>query len=162
MRKERAFSEESLNIVPINDFKRFQFEDGFETVLLVDDDPSLRKLMSEILSEGGYRVLEAANGQEAEFFVQKCIEGELHLLLTDVEMPGMGGRELAQKVRILHPEVKVLFTSGYPDVSDTRNATLQPGTVFLQKPFSTGLLIHKVREVLESPAPNGSPSSMKN
>jgi len=154
MRKETAFSGESLEAMnhPGNDFKGFQFEDGYETVLLVEDEPSLRKLMSEILCGRGYRVLEAANGQEAQFFVQKCIEGELHLLLTDVEMPGMGGRELAQKVQILHPEVKVLFTSGYPDDTDTRNATLQAGTVFLQKPFSTGLLIHKVREVLDSPA----------
>jgi CheY-like chemotaxis protein len=147
---------------PGNDLRDFQLRGRYETVLLVEDDPSLRDLMSEILSEEGYGVLEAANGQEAEFFVQNCIEGEFHLLLTDVEMPRMGGRELAQKVRILHPEVKMLFISGYHDVSDTRNAALQPGTVFLQKPFSKGLLVRKVREVLDSPAPNGGPSNMKN
>ncbi len=119
---------------------------GDETVLLVDDEPSVRGAASAVLSEQGYNVVEAANGQEAMCFAQECPEGELDLLLTDVVMPVMGGRELAGHLRAVHPAAKVLFMSGYAD-----DGLSQDSADFMQKPFGVAALALKAREVLDRP-----------
>jgi len=122
---------------------------GSETVLLVEDEPSVRDLAHRLLNQAGYKVLEAANGEEALRVVQEHIGEKIHLLLTDVVMPQMGGKELANQLKNLRPDVKVLYTSGYTDDAIVHHGVLDPGTHFLQKPFSPKTLTHKVREVLD-------------
>jgi two-component system cell cycle sensor histidine kinase/response regulator CckA len=122
---------------------------GSETVLLVEDEPSVRNLAHHLLNQQGYKVLEAANGEEALRVAQEHIGEKIHLLLTDVVMPQMGGEELANQLKILRPDVKVLYTSGYTDNAIVHHGVLEPGTHFLQKPFSPKTLSHKVREVLD-------------
>jgi CheY-like chemotaxis protein len=122
---------------------------GSETVLLVEDEPSVRDLALRLLKQQGYKVLEAANGEEALRVVQEHIGERIHLLLTDVVMPQMGGKELANQLKLLRPDVKVLYTSGYTDDAIVHHGVLEPGTHFLQKPFSPQTLSHKVREVLD-------------
>jgi PAS domain S-box-containing protein len=122
---------------------------GRETVLLVEDEPSVRDLAHRLLNQQGYKVLEAANGEEALRVVQEHNGEEIHLLLTDVVMPQMGGKELAEKLETLRPDIKVLYTSGYTDDAIVHQGILEHGTYFLQKPFSLQTLSHKVREVLD-------------
>ena len=122
---------------------------GDETVLVVEDDPSLRALAARVLRYQGYKVLEATNGDEAIAIARENIQGKIHLLLTDVVMPHMGGRELVRRMKTLHSEIRVLFISGYTDHAITHHAGLKPGTPFLQKPFSPTALAKKVREVLD-------------
>jgi two-component system cell cycle sensor histidine kinase/response regulator CckA len=100
------------------------------------------------LKRQGYRVMGAPNGIEA---LQLCRQEkeDIHLLLTDVVMPKMGGKELSEQVRLLRPEIKVLFTSGFTDDAIVRQGILEPGITFLQKPFSPVSLARKVREVLD-------------
>ena len=121
---------------------------GSETVLLVEDEPSVRDLAHRLLSQQGYKVLEAANGKEALRVAQECF-GEINLLLTDVVMPRMGGKEVADRLKTLRPSVKVLFISGFPDEAIAHHGVLTPGIAFLQKPFSPAALAQKVREVLD-------------
>jgi two-component system cell cycle sensor histidine kinase/response regulator CckA len=123
---------------------------GSETVLLVEDEEAVRSLTCLILQQGGYRVLEASNGEEA----LRAAEGfhePIDLLVTDVVMPGLGGRELAERLLLLHAEMKVLYLSGYTDDAVVRNGVLQEQVHFLQKPFSPAAFSQKVREVLDSP-----------
>jgi two-component system cell cycle sensor histidine kinase/response regulator CckA len=122
---------------------------GNETLLLVEDEPSVRSLTARILRNQGYRVLEAANGEEALSVAQEQTQERIDLLVTDVVMPRMGGKELADRIKILKTDIKVLFTSGYTDHAIVHQGMLDPGTNFLQKPFSPMALSHKVREVLE-------------
>jgi CheY-like chemotaxis protein/two-component sensor histidine kinase len=122
---------------------------GSETVLLVEDEPSVRDLALRLLNQQGYKVLEAANGEEALRVVQEHIGEKIHLLLTDVVMPQMGGKELANQLKLLRPDIKVLYTSGYTDDAIVHHGVLEPGIHFLQKPFSLKTLSHKVREVLD-------------
>jgi two-component system, cell cycle sensor histidine kinase and response regulator CckA len=122
---------------------------GSETVLLVEDEQEVRLLAHRLLSQQGYRVLEATNGKEALYVAQEQGGEEIHLLLTDVVMPQMGGKELADQLKIFRPDVKVLYTSGYTDDAIVHHGVLEPGTHFLQKPFSLKTLSHKVREVLD-------------
>jgi CheY-like chemotaxis protein len=122
---------------------------GRETVLLVEDEPSVRDLAHRLLNQQGYKVLEAANGEEALRVAQEHNGEEIHLLLTDVVMPQMGGKELAEKLKTLRPDIKVLYTSGYTDDAIVHQGILEHGTYFLQKPFSLKTLSHKVREVLD-------------
>jgi PAS domain S-box-containing protein len=124
------------------------FPRGDETVLLVEDDPSVRDLALRLLRQQGYTVLEAANGVEALHVAQEHGGEKIHLLLTDVVMPQMGGKELADQLKIFRPDVKVLYTSGYTDDAIVHHGVLEPGTHFLQKPFSLKTLSHKVREIL--------------
>ena len=121
---------------------------GEETVLLVEDEGMLRELAREFLQSSGYTVLEAGNGAEA-IEVSKRHQGLIHLLMTDVVMPGMSGRELTQRMKGHRPDTKVLYVSGYTDDVVLRNGMLEPGTAFLQKPFTRDTLMHKVRDVLE-------------
>jgi PAS domain S-box-containing protein len=123
---------------------------GIETILLVEDEEGVRRFAHQVLVDHGYTVLEAQYGSEA---LQTCLDyqGPIHLLLTDIVMPkGMSGRMLAQKVRSLTPEIKVLYTSGYIDDVIARHGVLEPNAPFLQKPFNPHDLLEKVREVLNS------------
>ena len=122
---------------------------GSETVLLVDDEPLVRGLASTVLSEQGYKVLEAANGHEAMQYARECSGGKLDLLLTDVVMPLMGGKELAEQLRQIHPDVKVLFISGYADDTVGRYGQAEREADFMQKPFEVAALVSKTREVLD-------------
>jgi PAS domain S-box-containing protein len=126
-------------------------EPGTETILLVEDEANLRYLARQFLEKQGYRVIEAADGAVAMQIVV-AHEGTIHLLLTDVIMPGMNGRELAQRISEIRPNVKILYMSGYTENVIGRNGTLDAGVRLLQKPFSLHNLKNKVREVLDSSA----------
>jgi CheY-like chemotaxis protein len=121
-----------------------------ETILLVEDEPTVRGFAREILKINGYQVLEAAKGEEALRLCGQC-EVPIHLLLTDVVMPGMSGRQLADRARAVRSDMKVLFMSGYTDDEVLRHGVSSAGTGFLQKPFAPDVLARKVREVLDSP-----------
>ncbi|HQU86384.1 MAG TPA: PAS domain S-box protein, partial [Pyrinomonadaceae bacterium] len=122
---------------------------GSETILLVEDEELVRNLNREILESYGYKIIEARNGVEA---LKICAEGEIviDLLMTDVVMPEMGGSELASKLVETHPDLKVLFTSGYTDDAVVRHGVIEEGANFLQKPFSLDALLSKVRKVLDN------------
>jgi CheY-like chemotaxis protein len=122
---------------------------GNETVLLVEDEPSVKNLAGQILREQGYHVLEASNGEEALRLTEAYNDKTIHLLLTDVVMPQMGGKELAERIKALRPDVKVLFTSGYTGDTIAHHGILEPDIAFLLKPFSPVTLTRKVREVLD-------------
>ena len=121
---------------------------GRETVLLVEDEESLRKLARAMLQHLGYRVVEASGPGEALALCEKH-EGEIHLLLTDVVMPLMNGNELSQRIRAMRPSVRKLFMSGYTSNAISHHGVLEPGVAFIQKPFNRQELARKVREVLD-------------
>lgn len=123
---------------------------GTETVMLVEDDETVRNLAIRAFNDNGYRVLTASNGQEALELLEEY-SGPLDLILTDVIMPKMGGRDLIEKLTTLHPGLKVIFISGYTDWAVEHRAFLKPGQAFLQKPFTTSHLIRKVRQALDNP-----------
>ncbi|MGH9650141.1 MAG: ATP-binding protein, partial [Terriglobales bacterium] len=122
---------------------------GTETVLLVEDEESVRKLAAHCLREQGYTVLEASNGTEALQLSRERAE-PIHLLVTDVVMPGMGGRDLAGQLIALRPDARVLFVSGYTGNAIVHHGILDPGTFLLSKPFRPVELAKKVREVLDA------------
>ncbi|MGB7621953.1 MAG: PAS domain S-box protein [Terriglobia bacterium] len=121
---------------------------GTETILIVEDDLLVRKLASETLGKFGYQILEAAHGEEA-LRICKTHEGTIQLLLTDIIMPGMTGRELAGRIEPLFARIKVIYMSGYTDNAILHQGRLDPGMNFLQKPFTPSILLQKVREVLD-------------
>ena len=123
---------------------------GRETVLLVEDEETVRELTRQYLLTQGYEVLEAA-GPAAALKISSVHPGPIHLLLTDVIMPGMNGPELALRVSAERPEVRVLYMSGYTENAIGHNGTLEIGIVLLQKPFTLHTLTAKVREVLDAP-----------
>jgi len=131
---------------------------GNETVLVVEDDESVRKLTCHALRKFGYEVLEAGNGGEALLLCEKR-EQPIPLLMTDVVMPGMSGPQLSARLKQLHPEMKVLYTSGYTDAAVVRHGLLNESLAFLQKPFTPTELASKVREVLDGPPPPTSDAS---
>jgi PAS domain S-box-containing protein len=120
---------------------------GVETILIVEDDDAARKLASRVLKRLGYGVLTAGGGEEALRLLEARTE-TVNLLISDVIMPGMTGPELAQRVSTTHPEMRVLFTSGYSDDAIIRHGVLAPGTLFMQKPYTPAVLARKVREAL--------------
>jgi PAS domain S-box-containing protein len=124
---------------------------GTETVLLAEDDLALRALTRDILEMQGYAVVEATDVEDAQR-VSERHEGIVHLLITDVVMPRMSGRALADAIRRQRPAIKVLFMSGYTDDAIVHHGVLDPGTAFLQKPFTPVTLGRKVREVLDQPS----------
>jgi len=127
--------------------KKEELPRGKEVVLVAEDEEDVRTLVVQIMKRQGYKVLEAANGGEAFITCEKH-KGEIHLLVTDVVMPGMSGRELAERLLLLHPEMKVLFMSGYTDDTVMRYGVAEGEINFIQKPFSVERLTTKVREVL--------------
>jgi CheY-like chemotaxis protein len=115
--------------------------------MLVEDDDRVRNLTRQILVDCGYEVLEAADGGEA---LEKAAmhPAAIHLLVTDVVMPKMGGRAVAAKMAELHPNIRLLFISGYTDDAVVRHGVLEAGVNFLQKPYTPSVLSQKVREIL--------------
>ena len=130
---------------------------GSETVLLVEDEMSVRHLTHKFLEGNGYHVLEAIEGREA-MRVSEHYDGPIHLLLTDVVMPGMSGCELVKTLSPLRPEMKVLYMSGYTDDAITGHGNLERGSSFLQKPFTLDRLARKVRghwmQRISAPSPS--------
>jgi CheY-like chemotaxis protein len=121
---------------------------GKETVLVVEDEEKVRKLIVEILGRQGYRVLEASHGDEALLIHEKQ-DGPIHLILVDVVMPGMSGSKLAKRLASLRPETKILYMSGYTDNAIVHHGVLARGVNYIQKPFTMDGLTRKVREVLD-------------
>ncbi|HEX4123070.1 MAG TPA: ATP-binding protein [Verrucomicrobiae bacterium] len=122
---------------------------GTETILLVEDDPALREMAGTLLRRQGYTVWTAANGVEALGLKQQEGVGHIDLLLTDVVMPHMSGKELADRVGALYPHTRILFTSAYTENAIILQGVLNKGVALLQKPFTPSALGRKVREVLE-------------
>jgi two-component system, cell cycle sensor histidine kinase and response regulator CckA len=121
---------------------------GRESVLVVEDEVMLRKIVRTVLLAQGYRVFDAAVGRDALALLATA--GPIDLVVTDVVLPGMSGREVVEAVRRLRPEAAVLFISGYADDALIREGVLKSEVGFLQKPFSPSILAHKVREVLDA------------
>jgi two-component system cell cycle sensor histidine kinase/response regulator CckA len=122
---------------------------GSETVLLVEDEDMVRKLASELLAEGGYTVLEANGGEEA-IQLGKEHTARIDLLITDVVMPKLSGKEVAEQLRAIHPETRVLFMSGYTDEAIVHHGIVDSDIAFIQKPFSERALAQKIRDVLDA------------
>ncbi len=121
---------------------------GNETVLVVEDEEEVRNLTVQILQRQGYRVLEASHGKEALYVFEKYRD-PIHLVVTDVVMPEMSGSELAKHLSTLHPDVKLIYMSGYTDSAIIHNGILKAETPFIQKPFTPDILARRVREVLD-------------
>ena len=128
--------------------ERTELPQGSETILIVEDFEEVRQLAAEVLERQGYKVLQAANGEETLDICKKH-GGQIHLMVTDVVMPGMSGRELADRIKSFHPEVKVLYTSGYADDTIIHYGVRRDGVNFIQKPFTMEGLARKVREALD-------------
>jgi DNA-binding NtrC family response regulator len=130
------------------DFKAPANLQGDETVIVVEDNEAVRKMVVSILERQGYKVISANSGKS-------CLEkianynGKAHLLLTDVVMPDMNGRELYFEIKSLNPEIRVIYASGYTDNVIAHHGVLDEGINFIQKPFSVQGLAVKVREVLD-------------
>ncbi len=123
---------------------------GWETVLVVEDDPAIRELAREILQMHSYGVLEARHGADAIWICDSYAE-PIHLLITDVVMPHMSGRELADRLTVRRPEMRVLYVTGYTADAIEQRRLLEPGSPLLHKPFAPAGLARKVREVLDAP-----------
>jgi CheY-like chemotaxis protein len=133
---------------PLDDHERVTVAPmGVETILLAEDSDLVRQLTREMLEVRGYRVLEACNGQEA-LEICNSYDGPIHMTLTDVVMPGMTGRELAEQAVKIRPDMKVLLMSGYTD-EISKAGFLHPGLHFIEKPFTSNSLALKIREVLD-------------
>ncbi|HWY08598.1 MAG TPA: PAS domain S-box protein [Candidatus Acidoferrales bacterium] len=125
---------------------------GTETILVVEDEEAVRELIQTVLTEKGYEVIPSLDPKHAEQIAAR-FSGDIHLLLTDVVMPGTSGRELAARISARRRDIRVLFMSGYTDNVITSGGMLEEGLAFLQKPFSPAALVQKVREVLsQTPA----------
>jgi CheY-like chemotaxis protein len=122
---------------------------GSETILLVEDEEAVRALAAQSLEEQGYKVLESTSPEDAIEISRRYTE-PIHLLLTDVVLPRISGRKIAEHLTPLRPGMKVLYMSGYTDDTILRAGVLEAGTAFLQKPFTPTSLAHRVREVLDA------------
>ncbi|MFL5469577.1 MAG: response regulator, partial [Gemmatimonadaceae bacterium] len=120
-----------------------------ETILLVEDEETVRNLATRILRKQGYTVLSARHGRQAEGIAGEY-RHDIHLVITDVVMPEMGGRDLASALGALRPEVPILYVSGYTDDEIVRRGVLEPTMAFIEKPFTANALLRKVRELLDS------------
>ena len=137
--------------IPIQHLTPPDLPHGMETILLVEDDPALREMAATLLRRLGYTVFAAANGIEALSLKQQRDIGHIDLLFTDVVMPHMNGKELADRVQALYPHTKILFTSAYTENAIVHQGVLNEGVALLQKPFTPSALAHKLREVLDQP-----------
>jgi PAS domain S-box-containing protein len=122
---------------------------GNETILLVEDQDSVRGIARAALARHGYTVIEASNGKEALALVEQR-HGSIQLVLTDIVMPGMDGRELAKQIALKHPKIRILYMSGFADTLLGSDGILELGLPFIQKPFTPKVLLQKVREVLDA------------
>jgi CheY-like chemotaxis protein len=122
---------------------------GAETSLLVEDEPMVRDISVRALKNHGYNVLQADNGQQALNLCEGYAD-DVHLLISDVVLPFMSGTELAKRLRVLRPQLKVLFISGYTDNTITQHGVLDSETEFLQKPFTSAAIAKKARQLLYS------------
>ena len=120
-----------------------------ETILVVEDEEVVRNLVRNLLRTFGYNVLEARQGEEALQILQRQPNG-VDLVITDIVMPVMGGRQLGEHLASLNPNIRILYMSGYTDVAVVRQGTLGSDVAFLQKPFTPDVLARKVREVLDA------------
>jgi CheY-like chemotaxis protein len=126
---------------------------GTEMILVVEDEPALRELTCVLLEDAGYTVLESSGAEDA-IETAKDLQRRIDLLLTDVVMPQLGGRELANQMVSLRPGLKVLYMSGYTDDVIVDRGVLTQGTVLVQKPFTKRTLLQKVRKTLDSQVAN--------
>jgi CheY-like chemotaxis protein len=122
---------------------------GSETLLIVEDEPSLRRLASDILEGQGYEVIQASNGLHAMSVAREHKGPAIRLVITDVIMPEMGGKVMAEWLTTAYPDVKILFTSGYTDDTIASQGVLEAGIDFLAKPYTPAMLAHKVRDMLD-------------
>lgn len=125
-----------------------QIAGGSETILLTEDEPELRELTRIFLQSYGYKVLEAASGAQAIRIAEECPD-PIHLLLTDVIMPGMSGRQLGERIVGKRPQIKIVYMTGYTDDMVVQHRVLEPGVQLLQKPFTKAELGMKVRATLD-------------
>ena len=123
---------------------------GTETILVLEDDISVRHISVRMLRGLGYQVIEAANGEDARRLLSENREQKVDLLLTDLVMPQVSGRRFADSLRVAHPKIKVLFISGYLEESLQPGDRCEPGMFFLPKPFDVEQLSAKVREALDT------------
>src|ERR1019366_9347375 len=121
-----------------------------ETLLVVEDEPSVRHLACGILESQGYEVLSATNGQDALHVVREHKGPPIRLVVTDVIMPVMGGKVMAEWLKTTYPDLKILFTSGYTDDAIERHGVLDAGVEFLSNPYTPATLARKVRELLDA------------
>ena len=142
----QAYEEIGASPAPMD---RAVLSTGSETILLVEDEPSVRDVVAKILREQGYSVLEASNGVEAIQLAQERADDEIAVLLTDVIMPVVGGVQLARQFAKLHPETRVVYTSGYSQDEVSQYGALDPGAAFVPKPFTPAALTSKIREALD-------------
>ena len=122
---------------------------GTETLLVVEDEPSVRHLAREVLEAQGYEVLSASNGQDALHVAREHKGSPIRLVITDVIMPLMGGKVMAEWLKTTYPDLKILFTSGYTDDAIAHHGVLEAGVEFLPKPYTPATLARKVREMLD-------------
>jgi CheY-like chemotaxis protein len=132
--------------------------EGGETVLLAEDEATVRGLLRTVLAAQGYTVLDAPTAAAA-LAAAAGHRGPIHLLVTDVNLPGAGGPALAAQLRAGHPETRVIFVSGESEETVRRRGPLLPGSAFLPKPFGPAALVATVREVLDRPGPPGDPTA---
>jgi len=125
---------------------------GTETILVVEDEAMIREIIKVTLSDHGFSVLLAQDGEEA-VRISKAHPGRIHLLLCDVVLPKMSGRDVATGLAALRPELRVLYMSGYTSNAIVHHGVLEPGIAFLQKPFSPAVLLAKMQEVLSAENP---------
>lgn len=137
-----------IDIIP-NRTNGLPIHRGTETILLVEDEDGVRALVRQLLTRQGYTVIESRHGGEALLLCERH-QGKIDLLLTDVVLQQMSGRELAQRLKLVRPEMRVLYISGYTDDAVVQHGVLSTGTAFLQKPFTTDALIRKVRQLLNA------------
>ena len=124
---------------------------GTETLLVVEDDPAVRHLAEGVLKAQGYDVLSAPNGQDALHVAREHKGSPIRLVVTDVIMPLMGGKVMAEWLKTAYPDLKILFTSGYTDEAIAQEGVLEPGIAFLPKPYTPAALTRRVRELLDTP-----------
>ncbi|MGH7230502.1 MAG: response regulator, partial [Nitrospiraceae bacterium] len=130
------------------DIPKGQIHTGTETILVVEDKPDVRTLVCRILRENGYTVYEARHGIEA-LLLDRAHTQTVHLLLTDVIMPQMSGPEVANQLKAVHPDLRVIYMSGYTDDAVVRHGVSEKGTHFLEKPFAPEALLQTVRGALD-------------